>query len=101
KFLIYNQNQEVIFSADNFQMNNNETEIKGLKNLIIDDQYRLVLLKPFYLPRQTFIKINENNNTATFRVLLPFDFNQDGKLSWSDIWTLIKNPKLFKLLMPN
>jgi len=101
KFLIYNENQEVIFQTTNFPMKNNQAEIKGLKNLIIGKQYRLVLLKPFYLPRQTFLEINENNNLAQFKVLLPFDFNQDGRLSLNDLWSLLKNPLLFKLWLPN
>lgn len=101
KFLIYNENQEVIFETTNFPMKNNQAEIKGLKNLIIGEQYRLVLLKPFYLPRQTFLEINENNNQAKFKVLLPFDFNQDGKLSPRDVLVLIKKPQLFKLFLPN
>lgn len=101
KFLIYNENQEVIFQANNFSMKNNQAEIKGLKNLIIGEEYRLVLLKPFYLPRQTFLRINENDNLAKFKTLLPFDFNQDGQLSFYDLWSLLKNPLLFKLWLPN
>ena len=101
KFLVYNQNEEVVYSVNRFEMKSNETEIKGIKNLIINDQYRLVLIKPFYLPRQTFLIVGEKNNQASFRVLLPFDFNQDGRFSWGDLWTLIKKPKLLNLFLPN
>jgi len=97
KFLIYNQNEEVIFSLNDLPVKNGESEIKGLKNLIIGETYRLVLIKPFYLPRQLLLVINENNNIATFKSLLPFDFNQDGRLSLSDLLTLLKKPKLITL----
>ena len=97
KFLIYNQNEEVIFSVNDLPVKNGETEIKGLKNLIINDQYRLVLIKPFYLPRQLLLVIKEDNNLATFKTLLPFDFNQDGRFSFGDFLALLKKPKLIIL----
>ncbi|MCJ7804553.1 hypothetical protein MUP35_02360 [Patescibacteria group bacterium] len=97
KFLVYNQNEEIVYSLGRFTLKNGEAEIKDIKNLIIGDKYRLVLIKPFYLPRQTFLKIEEENNQAVFKALLPFDFNQDGQFSFKDLWTLLRRPKLFKL----
>lgn len=101
KFLIYNQKEEVVYGLNRFEIKNGETEIKGIKNLVIDEQYRLVLIKPLYLPRQMFLKIGEKDNVALFKTLLPFDFNQDGRFSWSDFGALIKKPKLLKLFLPN
>jgi len=97
KFLIYNQNEEIVYSVNQLSLKNGEAEIKGIKNLIIGDKYRLVLIKPFYLPRQTFLKINENDNQAVFKALLPFDFNRDGQLSFGDLLTLLRKPKLLRL----
>jgi hypothetical protein len=94
KFLIYNQKEEVVYSLNRFEIKNNEAEIKGIKNLVIGNQYRLVLIKPFYLPRQIFLKIGEKDNVAKFETLLPLDFNQDGRFSWSDLFALFKKPKL-------
>jgi len=89
KFLVYNQREEIVYGVERLTIKNGEGEIKGIKNLIISDEYRLVLIKPFYLPRQTFLKINENDNQAVFGVLLPFDFNNDGQLSFRDLlWWL-------------
>ena len=102
KFLIYNQKEEVVFGVNRFPIKNGETEIKGVKNVIAGNEYRLVLIKPFYLPRQTFLIIQEKDNQASFKILLPFDFDQDGRFSWGDIWTLIKKPKLLiKLFLPS
>ena len=94
KFLIYNQKEEVVYGLNRFTMKNGEAEIENIKNLIIGDVYRLVLIKPFYLPRQIFLKIGEKDNVAKFETLLPLDFNQDGRFSWSDLFTLFKKPKL-------
>ena len=99
KFLIYNQKEEVVYGLNRFEIKNGETEIKGIKNLVIDEQYRLVLMKPLYLPRQMFLKIGEKDNVAIFKTLLPFDFNQDGRFSLSDFGALIKKPKLLKLFL--
>jgi len=90
KFLIYNQREEVVYGVEHFSLKSGEGEIKGIKNLIIGETYRLVLIKPFYLPRQTFLKINEENNIAIFKALLPFDFNNDGKLSFRDCLTFLR-----------
>ncbi len=97
KFLIYNKNEEIVYSVPRFSLKNGEAEIKDVKNLIIGDEYRLVLIKSFYLPQQTFLKINENDNQAVFKILLPLDFNNDGKLSFSDLTALFKKPKLLRL----
>ena len=35
-----------------------------------------------------------------FRPLLPFDFNNDGRLGWEDLGALINNPELIRLLLP-
>jgi hypothetical protein len=97
KFLIYNQNEEVIFSLNDLPIKEGQTEIKGLKNLIIGETYRLVLIKPFYLPRQLLLVINEDNNFAVFKTLLPLDFNQDGCFTLKDLLSLFKKPKLITL----
>jgi len=101
KFLIYNQKEEVVYGLNHFEIKKGETEIKGIKNLVINEPYRLVLIKPLYLPRQMFLKIGEKDNVAIFKTLLPLDFNQDGRFSWGDFGALIKNPKLLKLFLPN
>ena len=97
KFLIYNQNEEVIFSLNDLPIKEGQAEIKGLKNLIIGETYRLVLIKPFYLPRQVFLRVNEDNNLAAFKTLLPFDFNQDGRFTLKDLLSLFKKPRLITL----
>jgi hypothetical protein len=52
----------------------------------LGEKYRLVLLKPGYLPRQTFVTFTDKNvSEAKIKLMLPLDFNNDGKLSLKDL----------------
>ncbi len=97
RFLIYNPNEEIVFEISNINFQKGVGEIKGINNLIIGERYRLVLLKPFYLPRQAFLTITQEKNEVIFETMLPLDFNLDGKFSFADIIKLFRKPKLLKL----
>jgi hypothetical protein len=63
-----------------------------LYNLVPDRNYRLVLLKPYYLPRQTWTILTKEENKVKFKSLLPLDFNNDGRLSPADFWVWLVKP---------
>ena len=63
-----------------------------LYNLVPKQAYRLVLLKPYYLPRQTWVVLNKETNQVSFKTLLPFDFDQSGHLSLVDFWAWLLLP---------
>ena len=90
KFLIYNSKEEVIFEKTALNIQSGQGKIEGVNNLVIGERYRLVILKPYYLPRQTYLTIQEKGNQAVFKPMLPLDFNLDGKFSLADLWVLIK-----------
>lgn len=96
KMVVYNLRGEVIFEADKIKVEDSKAEISEATNLVIGQKYRLVILKPYYLPRQEFIVINESENRVFFRPMFALDFNLDGKFSLKDIGCLFKNFKLLK-----
>lgn len=99
KVLIYNNKDEVIFEKTNVSVKNGRGQIKKVHNLALDGKYRIVILKPYYLPRQQILVI-EQNNQIDFGKMLPLDFNKDGKFSSSDFWTTLFNPDFRKLFWP-
>lgn len=96
KLLIYSPKEEVVFEAIDIKITNGKGEVAGINNLVIGEHYRLVILKSFYLPRQGFLTIAKGENEITFEPMLPLDFNLDGELSFGDIASLLKKPKLLK-----
>lgn len=63
-----------------------------LYNLIPDQIYRFVILKPFYLPRQLIARLNSDQTKLSFKPLLPFDLNQDQHFSLADYFSSLIHP---------
>lgn len=61
-----------------------------LYNLIPNQIYRFVILKPYYLPRQIVSQLNSDQTEIIFKPMLPFDLNQDQRLSLSDFFFWLK-----------
>lgn len=101
KLLIYNDKEEVIFEQGGIKVEGGIGQVKAVRNLAIGKKYRLVILRPYYLPRQGFLTVQEEGNKIIFERMLPLDFNQDGELSFGDPWALIKKPSLFQLFWLN
>lgn len=59
--------------------------IENLRNIIPDNSYRIIVLVPYYLPRQTITKLSADMTPITMPRLYPVDFDQDGALTWRDI----------------
>lgn len=68
--------------------------VEGLTNILPGHPYRVVILVPYYLPRQTIQPVQARETSVTMKRLLPLDFNRDGQLSFLDVLTaLSKQPK--------
>lgn len=59
--------------------------ISELTNIIPNETYRFVLLKPYYLPRQKLLRVANGENIVKFDELLPFDMDKDGALTLGDV----------------
>ncbi|MEA3355104.1 MAG: hypothetical protein U9Q63_01300 [Patescibacteria group bacterium] len=99
RLLIYDQNQSLVKQEIIYLKNSISQPIK-LYDLIPQTEYRFVLLKPFYLPRQVKTNLNPTQTIIKFKTLLPFDLNQDGHFSIKDIIFSLTHPltlpRLFK-----
>jgi len=97
---VFNQNEEIVFKKKGVQVKKGEGVIAEVKNVALARQYRIVILKLYYLPRQGFITFRKGSNEIKFERMLPFDFKPDGKFDLQDAWALLKNPKLVSLFFP-
>lgn len=97
---IFDKNKNLVFVKRNQEVFGSKGVVDNIKNIVLGDEYRVVILKPYYLPRQDYIIFRENNNQIRFKPMAPIDFDRDGKLSFNDLTTLFKQPKLLKLLIP-
>jgi hypothetical protein len=80
-------NQLVYVSATpaEYELEKSEGVVDSIQNIAIDELYRVVILKPGYLPRQSFYVFKKKDNAVEFEKMLPIDFNMDGKFDWNDI----------------
>jgi hypothetical protein len=82
---IFDVDEHLVFKKNNLSVEQGIGQLKDIQNVTLDDLYRVVLLKPYNLPRQEFIVFKKDNNLIKFKSMLPFDYNNDGKFSWDDI----------------
>jgi hypothetical protein len=97
---IFDEKENLVFQKKNLLVKVGEGEVTNIENIVFGKRYRLVLLKPYYLPRQNYLVFKKGKNKVSFKPMLPLDFDLDGKFSLKDILELIKKPKLLKLLFP-
>ncbi len=96
----FDENENLIFQKKQLEAFGAKGTLNDIQNVIVGAKYRVVVLKPYYLPRQNFLVLKKGENQIKFKIMLPFDFDCDGKLSLKDLWTLIKKPNLLQLLLP-
>jgi len=96
----FDEKENLVFQKKQQEAYGGRGRLTDIQNVIVGAKYRVVILKPYYLPRQNFLVMKNGENQIKFKIMLPFDFDLDGKLSFFDFFTLLKNPKLFKLLLP-
>ncbi|PIV09883.1 hypothetical protein COY89_03010 [Candidatus Roizmanbacteria bacterium CG_4_10_14_0_8_um_filter_36_36] len=97
---IFDKKENLIFQKKNLPAFAGQGSLDNIQNIVLGERYRVVVLKPYYLPRQNFIVFNQQENKIKFKPLAPLDFSLDGRLSSQDLISLIKHPFLFKLFFP-
>lgn len=97
---LFDKDEKLIFKRKGLKVNNGLGKIDKIQNIILGDRYRAVIIESYYLPRQTFITFKKDDNSISFRPMIPLDFDLNGRFSFNDLIMLIRQPKLFKLLFP-
>jgi len=84
--LVYDMNDTVLHKFTHVPINDGTAQITGLYHIIPKNKYRIVILVPYYLPRQHITTLDKGINEISMTRLLPLDFNNDGTLSLWDIF---------------
>jgi hypothetical protein len=97
---IFDDQEALIFKKRGLKVKRGTGYADDIQNIILEKKYRIVLLRPYYLPRQQIIFFKEKTNRVWFEKMIPIDFNADGSLNFEDLSSLFVNPRLLKLLFP-
>lgn len=92
QLLIYDNSQTLIHEETSIGFDQGIAHIDNVYNLIPNRDYRLVLIKPYYLPRQIYAHLTTQRTHVYFSQLLPFDPSQDGVLTLNDAAGFFKRP---------
>lgn len=85
---IFDSEERLVYKNKGIEVKSGSGMVKTIQNVAIDELYRIVILKPGYLPRQNFYVFKKNDNMIRFEKMLPIDFNHDGRFDWNDILKL-------------
>ncbi|OIN89150.1 hypothetical protein AUJ59_02390 [Candidatus Beckwithbacteria bacterium CG1_02_47_37] len=90
RLLLYDAENRLLQEINQFDFG--RFEPVKLYNVVPGNNYRLVIVKPYYLPRQTWMELAKGENQVKFKPLLPVDFNNDGRLSLTDLGAWLLQP---------
>jgi hypothetical protein len=94
---IFDEKENLVFKKRGLKIKGGQARVDDIQNIILGKKYRVVILKPYYLPRQEFIVFQKEFNEIKFKRMLPFDFNKNGRLDAGDLSALGKEPSLLRL----
>ncbi len=84
---IYDEDERLVYKKQGASGQNGKILLEKIPNIALSKRYRVVLLKPLYLPRQVFVTFKQSGNKAKLPAHLPLDWNSDGKWSARDfLW---------------
>ncbi len=97
---IFDANEELVLKRGGVKVAGDNGTVDEIQNIVPGKKYRVVVLKPYYLPRQEYVVFQKGANKIRFKPMLPLDFDRNGRLDSGDLDALIKNPGLIRLLFP-
>ncbi len=97
---IFDKNEQLVFKKTHVKVVEGKGKVDNIQNVQIGEKYRAVILKPYYLPRQTIFRFESEKQKVRFKSLLPLDFDVDGNFDLRDLWFLIKKPSNIRFFLP-
>lgn len=89
--LVY-EGDVLIHKFTSLEMKKGLVRATGLSDIVPGRDYRVVLLVPSYLPRQTIVPLGGQETELSMKRSYPFDIDRDGKLSLNDVWIFLTTP---------
>lgn len=97
---VFDEHEELVFKQKKINIKNGKGFIPKVENIALNRKYRLVILRKFYLPTQTYITFKKGTNEIRFKRMLPLDANGDGNLTFDDSWEIFRNPGIIGKWFP-
>lgn len=86
--LVYDHHT-LIHKSQGVAITDGTADIRELRNVLPGNTYRIVVLVPYYLPRQTIAVLRETETMVVIPRLYPLDFDLDGALTIRDLASLV------------
>ncbi len=97
---IFDTNDTLVFKKKPVKIIKGEGFVDQIFNIEYDKQYRVVVLKEYYLPRQSFVVFRTDQQQVNFKSLLPLDFDADGAFEVLDLAKTFFSLKALARWMP-
>lgn len=97
---IFDSREQIVYKKKGLKRVDGQGSVGEIQNIYLNGKYRIVILSPYYLPRQTFVRFQKGANIVSFRPMLPLDFNRDGAFNGWDLLEIFKNPRVLGLFLP-
>ncbi|MFQ5452207.1 MAG: hypothetical protein ACE5DQ_01460, partial [Candidatus Paceibacterota bacterium] len=82
---VFDNSERLVFKKKGICIKDGIGMASEIKNVTLQERYRVVLFGEGYLPLQEFVSFGQGINEVSFGMLLPIDRNNDGKISFSDL----------------
>lgn len=97
---VFDERESLVYKKSHLSVVQGTGSINAVPNVVLEKKYRIVVLRPYYLPRQTYVTFNKDDNIANFPIMLPLDFNSDGTFNMGDIMRVVTDLKVLRILLP-
>jgi len=88
KLLLYDQYENLVFESGLLTGTKGKLVVDKIRNVALGEPYRVVLLKPGFLPRQNYVTFQSKNNSVKMKLMWSLDWNHDGRWSLDDFTSL-------------
>lgn len=89
RLLVY-EGDDLLQSYDNLTLTDGAVTVPDMRGVVPGEEYRFVMLIPYYLPRQVITKLSSYESLIQMKRFLPLDIDRDGQFTAWDIITAIK-----------
>lgn len=90
KVIIYDEST-IIHEFHGLSMKSGVIDVPNLTGVIPNKKYRVVVIVPSYLPRQSIGILRSKNTSISMKRLYPLDLNHDGAFTAADLFMLVKS----------
>lgn len=87
--LVYDE-AKLVHKFTGLSLENGLVNVSHIDTVLPGHPYRIVLLVPYYLPRQTIVPVETPTTNIRMKRMIPIDFNRDGAFTLGDLKAMIQ-----------